>query len=79
MVLGVGLEPTGDFSAALQEQCNRRYANPAYLWWTVGGGIEPLKTRNVQGTSVTHHPAQNYYLGGFTSHHVEHSCKLLND
>lgn len=43
------------------------------------GGIEPLKTRNVQGTSVTHHPAQNYYLGGFTSHHVEHSCNLLND
>ena len=29
LVLGVGLEPTGDFSAALQEQCNRRYANPA--------------------------------------------------
>ena len=27
--LVVGLEPTWDFSAALQEQCNRRYAKPA--------------------------------------------------
>lgn len=28
---GVGIEPTWSFLAALQERCNRRYANPAYF------------------------------------------------
>lgn len=30
-MLDNGLEPLRDFSAALQKQCNRRYANPAKL------------------------------------------------
>ena len=30
---GVGLEPTWSFLAALQERCNRHYANPAKNGW----------------------------------------------